>query len=74
MVWDRTFMAFGSIMNAMQAQITPENMQEVTDKAFTLARDYTNGLVENLLAQSEPSYTSKGINIKGSKLDGHEAL
>lgn len=46
--FDRTFMIFGSIMNASQHIITEKNKQEIIDWAWTNATEKTAQLVDEL--------------------------
>ena len=46
--FDRSFMIFGSIMNACQNIITEENKQEIIDWAWKNATEKTAQLVDSL--------------------------
>ena len=51
-VYDRTFMAFGSLMNACQHIITEKNKEEVAGWAWNFALKNTELLVEDLYQKS----------------------
>jgi len=51
--YDRTFMAFGSVMNAMQHIITEKNKEEVADWAWNWAKESVSNLVDELYAENE---------------------
>ena len=46
--FDRSYMAFGSIMNSVQHIITPENKQEIIDWAWLNAVKKTADLLDEL--------------------------
>ena len=51
--YDRTFMAFGSVMNAMQHIITEKNKEEIADWAWNWAKESVSNLVDELYAENE---------------------
>jgi ureidoglycolate hydrolase len=53
--YDRTFMAFGSIINSLQNVMTEKNWQGIAEQAWHLARVQTSNLVEELYKENETS-------------------
>ena len=51
--FDRSYMAFGSIMNATQHIITEKNKQEIIDWAWENAVSKTKDLLEDLYNETE---------------------
>ena len=47
-IFDRSYMAFGSIMNATQHIMTEKNKQEIVDWAWKNATDKTKDLLDEL--------------------------
>jgi len=54
-VFDRTYMAFGSICNSCQHIITEKNKDEVFGWAWEFAKTHTEELLEELYAKTEPT-------------------
>jgi len=52
-IFDRTYMAFGSILNSVQHIITEENKQEIIDWAWENAVKKTEGLLDKLYSDND---------------------
>ena len=48
MKWDRTFMAFGSIMNSWHPTMTAVTREGATREAWNLAKELVSGYVDDL--------------------------
>lgn len=51
--YDRPFMLFGSVMNALQGNLNEENWQQVADKVWEWAKIKVDVLVDDLYSRQE---------------------
>lgn len=51
--YDRLFMAFGSIMNGLQGQLTTENWEPIADKVWSWVEKRVSKYVDTLYAENE---------------------
>ncbi len=53
-IFDRTYMAFGSLCNACQSIMTEKNKEEIAEWAWNFAKTKTEELLNELYAKNEP--------------------
>lgn len=59
-IFDRVYMAFGSIMNSCQHIITPENKDQITEWAWNFALEKTTELLNELYKENEEIVVEEG--------------
>ncbi|MBD3308362.1 hypothetical protein GF339_18135 [candidate division KSB3 bacterium] len=64
LVWDRTFMAFGSVMKAMAGNIEPDDWQTTANEVWKWAAQKTHALAGRLFAEAEEENTENGYDAE----------